>query len=184
MKVRAIAIVCVCVLGATGAAMGAPTFNPATGHWYDIVSSGSNGAWANAEANAQTLGGHLVTINDAAEELWLRSTFSRTTYYWIGFNDAALEGAWVWVSGEPATYVNWNGGEPNNSASSNGGEDFAVLNWNSTTGAWNDWDHTRPDYSNIAGIAEYGSVVPAPGAILLGALGSGLVGWLRRRRAM
>lgn len=176
MKTRAFMIVCACLLGTANIALSAPTFNPATGHWYDIVSSGDNGAWVNAEANAQALGGHLVTINDAVEEQWLRTTFGSTTLYWIGFTDAAVEGTWVWASGESATYTHWNSGEPNNSASSNGGEDFAVLNRNTTTGAWNDWDHTRPGYPWTAGIAEYGGAVPGPGAILLGALSSGLVG--------
>jgi len=149
----------------------APIYNPVTGHWYDVVSSGQDGSWSNAESNAVLLGGHLVTINDAAEETWLRSNFGASTRYWIGFNDAAVEGTWVWSSGEAVTYTNWAGGEPNNSTPPPVGEDYAVLNWSGA--AWNDWDHQRTDYRNIFGIAEIQSV-PEPVTMLL--LGLGLVG--------
>ncbi len=157
----------------------AAIFNEDTGHYYEIVSSGESGAWINAEYNARALGGNLVTINNKKEEEWLRSTFG-SDKYWIGFTDVRTEGTWEWSSGEGVTYENWAAGEPNNLPSSGAldfGEDFAVLNWNSTTGGWNDWTILRPDRETIGrfdGIAEF--PVPIPAAFLL--FGSALVGLL------
>jgi len=33
---------------------------------------------------------------------------------WIGYNELAKEGNWVWSDNSPAEYQNWNKGEPNN----------------------------------------------------------------------
>lgn len=179
MKRVVAAVLWVALLGLSGKVQAAPILWSVSGHWYDVVASGSDGSWTNAENTAVANGGHLVTINDAAEEAWLTSTFG-TTYFWIGFTDEATEGTWIWSSGEPVTYTNWSGGEPNNYMPPPVGEDYAVMNW--ATG-WNDWSHQRPDYTMTWGIAEYTSnpAVPEPGTIFL--LGSGLVGLagLRRR---
>jgi len=109
--------------------------NPATGHDYLFVGEGMT--WANAEEHAVSLGGHLVTINDAAENGWLIATFG--TEYLIGFNDIAVEGSWVWVSGEPVTFTSWLEGEPNDLTNENQpvGEDVAHI-WNRPPIGWND----------------------------------------------
>lgn len=96
--------------------------NPANGHLYRVIKA----EWHDAEAQAQALGGHLVALNDAAEEEWVRDTFGRYEYFGIGFNDMALEGDFKWTSGEPATYTNWCEWEPNDA---NDGEDIAIINW-------------------------------------------------------
>src|SRR5213078_763724 len=49
-----------------------PVYNPATTHSYFLLTSSS---WTDAEAVAESMGGHLVTVNDAAENDWLLSTF-------------------------------------------------------------------------------------------------------------
>jgi len=105
--------------------------NPANGHYYMLT---EQMPWAEAEAWAQEWGGHLVTLRNWEEELWIKDTFGRDEYFWIGFNDIEEEGNWVWSSGEPAVYTNWEEGEPNNC----GGwglpspcypEDTALMNW-------------------------------------------------------
>ena len=101
-------------------------FNPATKHYYAQVDGLS---WDEAEAYAVRLGGHLVTVNDQAEQDWLSATF-RGDGLLIGFSDLASEGRWVWASGERVTYTNWAPGQPDNFRGEGpGGQDFAVLNW-------------------------------------------------------
>ena len=106
---------------------GSRTYN---GHTYLLSTAGT---WAEAQAEAKRLGGNLLTINDAAEEAWVRSTFSASERLWIGLNDADVEGQFKWVSGEAVTYTNWAPGEPNNSGSA---QDYGTINFN------NQWDDT------------------------------------------
>jgi hypothetical protein len=87
---------------------GAWMYNPATGRSY---ASTSKLTFAEAETVAQAWEGHLVTINDQAEQDWLFVNFG--WYNWIGLNDIASEGTWVWTSGEPVEYTNWCSGQPN-----------------------------------------------------------------------
>jgi len=91
------------VPGARGAVLAGPLTNAANGHAYYLLSDTS---WTASEAEARGLGGHLVTINDAAENQWVLNSFSPLTgvpeaKLWIGLNDAANERQFVWASGEP-----------------------------------------------------------------------------------
>ncbi|MGE0479594.1 MAG: C-type lectin domain-containing protein [Phycisphaerae bacterium] len=114
--------------------LGGPLNRPGSDHQYYLLAASS---WSAAEAAAVALGGHLVTINDADENEWVRAELANfggvDRRVWIGFNDVAEEGNFVWTSGEPVTYTNWNGGEPNDSG---GVEDATELF--GSNGAWND----------------------------------------------
>lgn len=155
----------------------APVYNPTTGHSYVTVYGPT---WEQTEAQALALGGHLVTINDVAEQQWLGANF--TGMFIIGFNDIASEGNWVWSSGEAVTYTKWAAGEP-------GDEDMAItfLNVSGSPDLW--YSRSTSLAGSYNGIAEYclncgggGSTrVPEPSTLLLLAPGlAGLAAWGKR----
>ena len=87
------------------------------------------------------MGGNLVTINNAAEEAWLRETFGSSERLWDWLERYRTEeGNFGWVNGETTSYRNWAAGEPNDfkfGGEFTAGEDYAQMNWNSS-GQWND----------------------------------------------
>lgn len=126
-----------------------PTYNPATGSYYFRL---KNSTWTQAEANAQALGGHLVTIETAAENQWIHDNLWDGFALWIGLH--RVGNGFEWTSGSPAPYRNWATGEPNNWE----GYEPAGEMW--TDGKWND---TRDDayYEDNRGIAEVPGTGPA-----------------------
>src|ERR1051325_3289919 len=85
-----------------------PVFNPTNSKYYYLLSPST---WTDAEATAVTLGGHLTSIAHQTEQDWVFGTFrnvntgaagcfglngNRPDGLWIGGNDAAVEGTFVW----------------------------------------------------------------------------------------
>jgi hypothetical protein len=173
----------------------APIQNPANNHYYFLLGSDN---WTASQSQALSLGGNLVTINDAAENAWVVTTFlnygGMNRDLWTGLNDAATEGTYQWASGEPFTYSNWQPGQPDNGGGYYPNENYVHIYGGTTTeqlpgwtpGKWNDLQDIAGYTSNtgtsrqIFGVVE---VVPEPSVnILLLSAGSLLV-WLRSRSA-
>ncbi|MEY4116889.1 MAG: Leukotoxin [Planctomycetota bacterium] len=80
------------------------------GHWYRIIYPSTGFA---AQAQAQALGGHLVTITSATENGFVHSLHAQGGREWtyIGFVQAddqpTPSSGWSWLNGEAATYSNW-----------------------------------------------------------------------------
>lgn len=169
---------------ANAAVVTGPIVNPANNHSYYLLAQSS---WQDAETEAVSLSGHLATINDAAEQSWVFNTFG---YFggtdhslWIGLNDAAVEGNFVWTSGEPLTYTNWISGQPDNNV---GGEDYVHMmrdNLGYIPGTWNDLGSPNfffPSFEPIQGVVE---VVPEPsGMALTGSLLAAVAALIPPRR--
>jgi hypothetical protein len=137
-----------------------PVTNPANGHSYYLLAPST---WTKAEAEAISLGGHLATIRNAAEDRWVFATFgSFSRALWIGLNDRNKIRQYIWSSGEPVTYVNWSGGQPDNRPE-DGGTELYVHIWppaHACPGQWNDYS----DGDTVLGFPISGVVEVAPSA--------------------
>jgi hypothetical protein len=134
-------------------AIAGPMIDPKTGRTHRLF---SEGGWAIAKGLAAQANEKLVTIRNARENEWIRRNLLNNVpglqpdEAWIGFNDIATEGTFVWDSGLPVTYTFWALGEPNNNE---GLEDFAVMK--EVNGRWND----LPPYVGRRAVTEKGYAI-------------------------
>jgi hypothetical protein len=166
--------------------------NPANNHKYALTERAD--IFANCEAEAVRAGGHLVTINNEAENTWVRNNLG-TGDYWIGFATRyivyELWNYWYWQDGSGywqggpsggigwtyGFYTHWAYGDPNYRDGFHI-EDCAVMKG---SGYWDDIMGTDSRYGVIE--VPLSHVVPLPGAVwLLGSGLMGLVGWRRLRK--
>ncbi len=78
-----------------------------------------NFTWQQARTNARGRGGDLASFPD--ENRWNRAMESLGgnalddyTGLWIGASDAAADGTWTWVNGQPFSFQPWGTGRPSN----------------------------------------------------------------------
>jgi hypothetical protein len=178
------------------AAVLSSVYDPDSGHTYKTISPNS---WTGAEAEAVSLGGHLVTISSATENAFIVANVIVPTYsanpMWIGLYDPYTnDGAgptsthaahFIWSSGEPVTYTNWYpvSNEPNNDY----GEYSGAINWHfvdgKTTdhGYWNDTHNAGTAYQTNGGYYGIVEIAPEPASLSLLAIGGACL-LVRRRK--
>jgi len=132
-----------------------PVLNPANGHHYELISTILS--WTDAKSAAEAsvfegVNGHLVTITSASENAFVEGLVPNNSIVWIGFTDEVNEGTFLWVTGEPVIYTNWNAGEPNDSGP---GEDYAefLADPPFSGSPWNDVQNVRS--GNTGYVVEY-----------------------------
>jgi len=88
----------------------------ADGHYYYFCATPEL-AWDQAGAACQLLLADLVVVENKLENEFLVTSIQKVAdRWWIGLSDLALEGAFVWVDGQPLDpeIKLWADGEPNN----------------------------------------------------------------------
>jgi hypothetical protein len=118
------------------------TFYSETKHCYLVVHDMAT--FAQARMHCSSLGAHLVTLSDQAENDFVWGLDNNE--HWIGATDGkgqkeTTPGTYTWVDGEPFNYTHWSPGQPNASATDCVGPggtcyEHCAFHWNG--GQWND----------------------------------------------
>jgi hypothetical protein len=137
----------------------AVVYNPANGHYYELLPAAQT--WTAAKSAAESLSyqgvsGHLATVGSAAENAFIQTNFAGSAGLWLGgFQSPATNvrsANWQWVTGESWSYTNWAPGEPNDHQGSpeNVAEMYGTAG--ASPGRWNDDQAT----ALVRGLVEYG----------------------------
>jgi hypothetical protein len=95
--------------------------------------------WGSARNQCRAMGMDLIGINSDAENTFARGLINSlpqgpTGKWWMGYNDAAVEGAWGWVDGSPNVFSKWHPGQPSSSGDEDCGEFLTLAEGQ----GWND----------------------------------------------
>lgn len=128
------------------------------GHIYEVYDSALR--WTDAKDIAKKKGGHLLTINNNSEELFIKEqvlTEGGRSAYWLGATDGASEGSFKWTTGESFSYTAFESGQPDNASSV---EHYLGI-WKKN-GLWNDFrdEYYIDAHSDIGYIVEYEPIEP------------------------
>lgn len=182
----ALTLIIFTTLRTNAAVIAGPFTNTANGHSYFLLSSNSASM---SELEAISLGGHLATINDAAEQQWVFTTFSPLAgshRMWIGLyqlpGSVEPAGGWVWMSGDPSTYRNWSAIEPDNDTTGGKHQDNCLIYSTAANcspicpGTWGDRDGNL-EAGNAGGVYAIAEVAPNVELSIFQSTNAVLVAW-------
>jgi Lectin C-type domain len=176
----AISVLCVGSLAsAADMVVSGPVVDPyKSGTSIEVISQGS---WKGAEAYAESVGGHLMSIASSAENTWVMDNLLvdnsggldlSNVPVWLGFSDPQSNDGpnhathFVWSDGSPVVYTGWNIDEPNDDYNNNqsGGEHFTAINWNYAQKGVDQgtWDDTPNSGTGNAGSSTFGGNTDGP----------------------
>ncbi len=89
---------------------------------------------------------HLAVITSPEENAVVASIPAGVADVWLGGNDRAVEGTFVWDNGEPLVYEGWRTGEPNDGTDA--GEDCMIMELDNG-GTWDDRNCVNDIYGYI-----------------------------------
>jgi len=177
----AIGLLCL-ALSVPGKVDAGPTYYAGNGHWYELVTGTSGWTAAKSAAESSTyldMPGYLATITSQAESDFVFGTVAPEAQgLWLGgYQDITAPdysepaGGWRWVTGETWAYTNWADDPGVEQPDDGAGLEHYLETYKSDYPQWNDNQEPQPK----GHIIEYGiTVIPAPGALVLGLVGVGL----------
>jgi hypothetical protein len=193
-------ILSVCLILGLAVPIYAQVYNPANGHYYELIESELS--WYDARDAAAGMSyngiqGHLATITSSQEENFVVGQWpcigtddptshglcgDEEAHVWFGGTDAATEGIWQWITGETWAYEDWASGEPND----NDGNEDCIVYRDEDGGYWNDENCNDSRWYLVEFDTAKANAVPTMnewGMIILMALaGLGAAYYLRRQR--